>query len=133
MPPKKSPQKSPDSPKPGELVKPAHGNGLLRHGSEPGTNAGGTGRPPSEIRKSLRLSFDQRVKIWEEIADDADAPRLERMKAVDLLAKYGLGTTKELTVEHVKDRLQQTIAAISDTLPAEQANALLARIEPIWR
>ena len=130
---KQSPNESPTPPKPGDLVKPPHGKGFLRHGSLPGTNAGGTGRPPSAIRERLRGSFEERIAILEEIADGAQQAAADRMKAIDLLGKYGLGTTKELTVEHVKDRLQQTIRAIYEVLPKEQADAVLTRIEPLWR
>lgn len=132
MPPKKSPRKTPKAPKPGELVKPAHGKGLLRHGSEPG-GPPGPGRPASEIRKRLRGSFEERIQILEEIADGKEQSAPDRMKAIDLMGKYGLGTTKEITVEHVRDKLKATIAAITESLPPEQAESLLARIEPIWR
>jgi hypothetical protein len=63
----------------------------LRRG---GTNKGGTGRPPSVIREKLRGSFDKRVKVLEQIADGKLAASVaDRLKAIDLLAKYGLGTT----------------------------------------
>lgn len=130
----------------GELVPQPHG-GALRRG---GTNNGGPGRPPSVIRERLRGSFEARIAVLESIADGEAVERVrlpsgeesemqksaavpDRLKAIDLLAKYGLGTTKEITVEHVRDRLQQTIALIGEMLPKEQADALLARLEPVWR
>lgn len=73
----------------GELIPQPHG-GALRNG---GPNAGGTGRPPSEIRKKLRGSFEDRVKVLEAIADDTKASPADRMRALDLMGKYGLGTT----------------------------------------
>ena len=39
--------------KPGDLVTQVHG-GALRNGSQPGTNKGGSGRPPNELRGTLR-------------------------------------------------------------------------------
>ena len=116
--------------KPGPKVPQKHGGAIYQ--GTPKNIVPGPGRPPSEIRRTLRASFDQRVKILEEIADSEQASPADRMKAVDLLAKYGLGTTKELTVEHVQDRLRQTIDVIQRVLSPEQADALLAELEPIW-
>ena len=112
----------------GALIPQPHG-GALRNG---GTNRGGTGRPPSEIRQRLRGSFADRIKILEEIADKAEANQ-DRIRALDILAKYGLGTTKELTVEHVQDKLKATLAVISDSLPPDQAEAIIQKLEAVWR
>ena len=101
----KSPTKSPPR---GELITPRHGNGRIRRGSLPG-NTPGTGRPPSIIRERLRGSFEQRVKILESIADDEEAPPSERMKAIDILAKYGLGTTNTETDTEGNDAPRQII------------------------
>jgi hypothetical protein len=90
----KSPTKSPQPGK-GELVVPSHGRGKLRRGSKPGTNRGGAGRPPSEIRARLRGSFDARIGILEQIAGDPAVSTADRIRALDLLAKYGLGTQQE--------------------------------------
>jgi hypothetical protein len=114
-----------------------HG-GALNAGGTRG-NAGGTGRPPSELRARLRGSFDQRIAVIEAIADgdaikhvrvplaavwphvhcprcnghveltSAEAASLievtgfesaspsDRIRAIDLTAKYGLGTQQEIT------------------------------------
>lgn len=119
--------------KTGKLVPQKHGGALLDGAAHPSRHVPGPGRPPSEIRKRLRGSFDERVRILEELADKDDISPADRMKAIDLMAKYGLGTTKELTVEHVRDRLKQTLDIIQRTLPPEQANALIAELEPVWR
>ena len=125
----KSPAKSPVQA--GALVSQPHG-GKLRHGARRGTNRGGTGRPPSEIRERLRGSFDERVAVLEDIADsEAHAPA-DRLRAIDLLAKYGLGTTKEVTVQNVQDRLRRTVALIRAELPAETAEPLLERMRAVW-
>ena len=76
-----------ESPSPGELVVPAHGGGMIRHGSQPG-NTPGSGRPPSRIKAALRKSFDERIDTLEAIADDDDASLTDRMKALDMMAKY---------------------------------------------
>lgn len=78
------------------LRKPRTGKGMLLTGGKPG-NSGGkkgrSGRTPEAIRASLRLDFVARVKVWHEIADDPTQDANVRIKAVELLAKYGLGTT----------------------------------------
>ena len=42
----------------GTLVTQSHG-GALRHGSKPGTNRGGSGRPKNEFKAKLGLALDQ--------------------------------------------------------------------------
>ena len=74
----------------GELSIPGRNGGRLRNG---GTNKGGPGRPPSEIRSKLRGSFADRIKVAEQIADNPKSSPADRLRALDLLAKYGLGTT----------------------------------------
>ena len=85
-------------PKPSEkasgrkLIPQPHGGALL-----PGAGGGpqpGGGRPPSAIRKTLRKSADERVKILSEIADNKEERASDRIKAVDILFKYGLGEAK---------------------------------------
>ena len=90
---KKSPAESPA----GGLIEQPHG-GAIRRGSEKG-NTPGTGRPPSELRRKMRGSLETRLHIAEEIADSPTAAYSDRMKALDFLAKYGLGTRQEVTGE----------------------------------
>ncbi len=68
------------------LRTPSHGKGQLRVG---GTNPG-AGRPPDKVRAALRKAFDERIPILEEFAKSSD-PAIA-LKAMDMLAKYGLGT-----------------------------------------
>lgn len=63
-----------------------HG-GALRVGN-PG-NAGGPGRPPSAVRAACAESFDTRIPVLEQIADDPKVSKSDRLKAMDLLGKYG--------------------------------------------
>ena len=112
---------------------PSHGNGKLRHGSRRGTNRGGTGRPPSAIRERLRGSFDERIETLEDIADSNAESTADRIRAVDLLAKYGLGTLKEISTEDVAGRLRDTIDIIRRRLPEAEANALLNEMRGVWQ
>lgn len=61
--------------------------GRLKRGN-PG-NRGGSGRPPSEVRAKCLGSFAKRIKIAEQIADSKESSNADRLKALDLLAKYG--------------------------------------------
>ena len=118
---------------PGTLVVPSHGRGMIRRGSRPGESIAGVGRPPSAIRDRLRGSFDERVAVLEDIADDPSQSAADRTRAIDLLGKYGLGTLKEISTEDVAGRLRETIAIIRRRLPEAEANGLLAEMREVWR
>lgn len=123
---------------------------MIRHGSLPGTNAGGTGRPPSVLRERLRGSFAERVATLEQIADGAAVQKVkidgketdtlisadvpDRLKAIDMMAKYGLGTHKEVTVEDVRERLSRTLLIIRDEFgdQPEKMARVLSRLRPVW-
>ena len=114
----------------GPLVPQKHGGAIFQ--GTPANIVPGPGRPPSEIRKRLRGSFDERVKILEEIADNPELAPADRTKAIDMMGKYGLGQMREVSAESVKERLRLTIESIQQVLPPEQADAVLAAIEPHW-
>lgn len=120
---RKTPAKTP------AVVQQAHG-GALQVGN-PG-NAGGSGRPSSALRERLRGSLERRVQVLEEIADDPEADDADRIRAIDVLAKYGLGTLRELSVEDVRDRLRQTINIIRGSLPPERVRAVLTELREVW-
>jgi hypothetical protein len=69
---------------------------------QPGRNGGkllvggvhaNAGRPPSELRAQMRGSLAQRIVIAEKIADNPKSSDSDRLRALDFLAKYGMGTT----------------------------------------
>ena len=70
-----------------QLVEQEHG-GALKTGGTPG-HKGGTGRPPSAIRELCRGSFAERLEVLTDIADDTEAKTIDRIRAIDLLGKYG--------------------------------------------
>lgn len=113
------------------LVPQAHGGGLY-DGGVIGHNGSNAGRPPSELRARLRGSFADRVAVLEEIADNPQSSAGDRIRAVDLLAKYGLGAATELTTDAVRERLVATITLLREALPAESFNSLLPRLRTIW-
>lgn len=72
-------------------VAPEHGHGRLFRGGVPG-NRGGTGRPPSAIRGARRTVLGERLGALVRIADDPNATASDRIRAFEVLARYGLGT-----------------------------------------
>lgn len=51
-------------------------------------NKGGTGRPKSVIREKCAGSFEQRIKVAEDILDDPNSTNADKIRALDLLGKY---------------------------------------------
>ena len=106
---------------------------MLRYGSQPGQNLGGAGQPPSEVRARLRGSAAERIATLEEIADSPASSNADRVRAIDLLLRYGLGQLREISTEDVRDKLAQTVALVRAELPRDQAEPLLERMREIWR
>lgn len=111
----------------GEPMPQAHG-GVLRRG---GTNKGGTGRPPSEIRASCRERFDKLVPKLGRIASAKTSKDSDKIKAIEVLGRFGMD--RAVSIVDVKSALKSTTEEIRDFLKPEQADALLARIQPHWR
>jgi hypothetical protein len=107
-----------------------HG-GALFAGGVPGHRGGG-GRPPSVLRERLRGSFDQRVRVLEEIADDRCPDPTDRIRAVDVLGRYGLGTVREVTADEVRERLRVTLELIRSALTPALASELISQLRRVW-
>ena len=73
------------------LVPQSHG-GALKSGGTPGHKGGG-GRPRTELRNRMCGSLAQRLSIAEQIADNKKSNPSDRMRALEFMAKYGLGLT----------------------------------------
>jgi hypothetical protein len=138
---------------PPALVVQEHGGALLA-GGKPG-NAGG-GRMPSIARAACLEAFENRIHILKDIADgvpiaplvvestgdgkDVPVPTCtlvpadvnERIKAIDLLGKYGLGAAKDISKDVVIERLQMTLDEIQKLVSAEQFDIISRAIQPIW-
>jgi hypothetical protein len=131
---KKSPVKSPVM-KPGQLVHQPHG-GALRSGSQPGTNAGGTGRPPSQIRAAYAQSFDKRLYIYESIADNKRGKPSDRLAAMDSMGKFGLGSSpvEFADIRQHPDAIRFMAAyrqALTLELSVEMADRVTAKVDEL--
>ena len=73
---------------------PGRNGGTLRRG-----NPGNRGTPPSAIRETMRRDLKARVPLIRRIADNVDGRYTvaDQLKALDLLAKYGLGAPTEVS------------------------------------
>jgi hypothetical protein len=110
-----------------------HGGALVPGGGRgPKPGAPNAGRPPSAIRALMRESFAVRIPLAEAIADNPRISPADRLRALDLLGRYGLGTTRELSVEEVRERLTQTIVAVRAIVPARHVETLLATLRQVW-
>lgn len=69
----------------------------------------------------MRESLDKRLAVAEQIADDEDAHPSERIKALELLARYGLGTSDTLS--------HRTPRFASDDERRARLRELLTRLE----
>lgn len=111
-----------------EMIPQPHG-GALKRGNPEGSKTGG--RPPSSLRKRLRESGDDRIRVLEEVADgiDEDAKPSDRIKAVDILLKYGLGPGGKWAQDDVVELMQELGAVVADVVDNE---AQLAEIKERW-
>lgn len=121
----KSPASPPNSSARRDRLIPGRGRG-------PAKGAPNAGRPPSAVRMALREAFAARVGLAEALADNPRLTATERLKALDLMARYGLGTTRDVSVEDIRDRLTATLAAIRKLVPCPEAERLVAELRGIW-
>lgn len=105
----------------GALV-PQPNGGALRNG---GTNAGGTGRPSSELRRRLKEAGADRIKVLEEIADSKEVKESDRIKAIDMMLKYGLGkqVPRDAVVEFLKAATALVAEHVEDQTTLDQIKA----------
>jgi len=106
------------------LVRQEHGGALLSGGVK--GNRGGSGRPSKAIREEnaavrekCRELFSERLEILESIADNTETKDPDRIKALEVLARYGGVDKIALTVEEQPEEV---------LTPAQQQS----RIETAW-
>jgi len=72
------------------------------------------------------------VGVAEAIADDPTADPQDRLRALDLLARYGLGAAHALSIEDARERLRATLALIQNRLPPVEAASLIRALREVW-
>lgn len=112
------------------LIPEPDGRGALLSGGLPG-NAGGTGRPPSAIREAARLMLDQRLSVLGEIADGEKRKDSDRIRAIEVLGKFGL--EESVSVADVRERLARQAGIIARELGTADAERLFAKLDEVWR
>lgn len=115
---------------PGKIPQP-HG-GALYAGGVPGNRGGG--RQPAAIRALFRDAAADRIALLREIADGKveDASTQDRLRALEILAKYGMGVVKEVSAENVRERVSLTLDVIRARCSPEQATAIINELKPVW-
>jgi hypothetical protein len=133
-----------------ELVRQPHGGAIYSRGNPDflSIRQPGPGRRPSQFKQLARDLIHDR-KLLERLADIADArigeivetdegriycetPLREQRGAIESLLKIGVGETKELSAEKIRERLAATVDLINEIVPDELAVPLLARMRQIW-
>lgn len=141
--------------KTGKLVPQPHGGAILDGAASPETHVAGPGRPPSRIREELRGDFDSRKHVLRDIADgvvplfrercpdcgyepehdESDLPKLiakpsDRSKALDYMAKYGLGPRSSGYDEDLIDELSEAVGSAVAGL--DEAEEVLDEVRERW-
>ena len=116
------------------LVEQPHGGALYRAGV-PGNRGGG--RPPSAVRRLARLEFEKRIPTLAELADSKTERTRDRIRAIDVLGKYGLGQARGLDEEEFEAVVLELAGAVQrrlvGALPPAQADAVLAQLFEDWK
>ena len=56
----------------------------------------------------------------------------DRIRATDVVGKYGTGTLKEISVEEVQDRLRHTVEIIQNELQPDDADRVSGLLKEVW-
>jgi hypothetical protein len=109
--------------------------GTFAKGRDPRRNVTkpGTGRIPSLVRAHARGAFATRIPLLERIADGKlkTATVADRLRAIDQLAKYGLGTERTVRIEGIEgiDAFFEMVQQVLHEQFAERAGAAIDEIQ----
>ena len=76
--------------------------------------------------------LEPRDKASVEIEVTTSASNKDRLGALELLAKYGLGQLREVSTENVRERLKETLEVIRRFCPDDLAANLINALRPVW-
>ena len=60
------------------------------------------------------------------------ASNRDRIGALELAAKYGLGQLKEVSTENVRERVKETLEVIRQLCPEDVAARVIQALRPVW-
>lgn len=132
--------------------------GALYASGVPG-NEGGSGRPPSAIREVLRGDYEARLPRLRNLADGVTELRIRQkcpecgymppkkqqrirdvfvtadtsLRAMDHMAKIGLGVAHGIDIDEVRWRVRQTLDIVRRRLSSEEAEAIIAELRICWK
>ncbi len=86
------------------------GYGMLRTGN-PGNRGGAT---PSALRAALRDVAADRLTVLKDVSGDPDATTSDRLRAIELVLRFGLGEETTLTVGQVQSLSDRELDALAD-------------------
>jgi len=111
----------------GALVPQPHG-GALRNG---GPNKGGTGRPPEYLRLRSREVYEKWLD-WAEKQVGVKKPDPDLMIQIGKTSgRFGFPAEDSVSRQYVRELLQKQIDVILATLPANDAERLIAALHPV--
>lgn len=138
----------------GELVVPEHGRGRIWRGPCANPKAG-PGPTPSALRKRLTGSLEERIPLLEEFADGhvklrtkcekcghtpeptelapVQPDHADRLRAMDLMGKYGPGTTSTVNLDDVTGRLEEQYRVLMEELEPKVFETVSQRLAEVWR
>lgn len=102
--------------------------GYLQTGN-PG-NAGGAGRPPAAIRAASRAGYDELMPVVLKIGKNARAKHSDRIRAADVLGKYGMG--QPVSIDDVLECWHETVSVIRERFAPDISEPLIVTLRPIW-
>lgn len=86
------------------------------------TNCGESHQAAPKADTDALLEFDAMISA---------SPK-DRLAALDLAAKYGLGTLKEVSIENVRERVAGTLEVIRSHIAPEVYQAMLPQLRAQW-
>lgn len=117
------------------LIPRPNGRGALLSGGQLGNKGGG--RSPSELREALRGRLDAKgLAALDRVLDDAAASNADRLRAVEIMLRHGVGVSDELATTEKKPGAEllalvrrELVAELARLGPEAFAAALVAEIE----
>lgn len=116
----------------GSRVVPGPLGGMIRTGGNPG-NKGGTGRPPSALRKLARDLYGEYLEPTTRKIMDSENPMDAKTKVqvLDHYAKFGLGEAQQILADEM---LEAVATACVEFMPdREVREKFLARLEELLK